>query len=45
MRGKRKEDLRSVRKGVNKSVCENVPRWFGHVRKMAKNKLVKRIYW
>lgn len=43
-RMRKKRDLCSMRKCVNKVANEKVLRWYEHGRRMEKNRMVKRIY-
>lgn len=44
MRNLRIGDLCNERKGVNEAASENVLRWYEHVRKIDKNRMIKRIF-
>ena len=44
MRNEHIRGLCGVKKGVNEKINENILRWFGHMERMNRSRLVKRMY-
>lgn len=44
IRNEKIKEVYGIKKGVNEVITENILRWYGHVRRMDDDRIVKRIY-